>query len=211
MIERATDSTGALTGRRLEFTPGSPERTGLNGARALVMAAASGSRASRDATVVAADLARAGGAALRIVHVVAPVQYKVGRLAPMRAIPRRLVDPFDSTVLANARELAWHRGVAATLELLAGDPAEMITTAATRAHADVLVLGARSAGRARRRTAPTRHWIEAHPPCPTFTPHTAPGPDRSTTPDGGGRSTSPSGWWSVGHGLGSHRGTEQTP
>jgi nucleotide-binding universal stress UspA family protein len=195
---------------RLALTPGSPEQTGLSGARSLVMVAANGSRASLEATVVAADLARGLGAALRIVHVVAPIQYKVGRLAPMRAIPRRLVDPFDSPVLADARELAWRCGVAATLELLAGDPAETITTAAIRAHADVLVLGARSAGQARRRTAPTRRWIEAHAPCLTFTPHTAPEPCRSMGPGGGSRSTGPSGRWSVGRGLGSHRGTEHT-
>lgn len=211
MIEWATDSTGALSVARLALSPGRPEQMGLSGARSLVLVAASGSQASQDATVVAADFARAWGAALRIVHVVAPADYKVGRLAPMRAIPRRLIDPFDSLVLANARELAWRRGVAATLELLAGDPAEMITAAATRAHADVLVLGARSAGRARRRTAATRRWIEAHAPCPTFTPHTAPEPCRSMVPGGGARSTGPSGRWSVRHDLGSRRGTKRTP
>jgi nucleotide-binding universal stress UspA family protein len=173
VIEWATDSA-ALSVARLDFAPASPERTGVSGGRALVMVAASGSRASQDATMLAADLARAWGAALRIVHVATPVDYKVGRLAPMRAIPRRLVDPFDSPVLASARELVWRRGVSATVELLAGNPAEMITTAATRAHADVLVLGARRAGRARHRTAPTRRWIEAHATCPTLTPRTAP-------------------------------------
>jgi nucleotide-binding universal stress UspA family protein len=148
MLEWATDSTGASGRARLDFEPGSPERMASSDTRRVVMVAASGSLTSRDATVVAADLARGWGATLRIVHVVAPVQYKVGRLAPMRAVPRRRLDPFDSPILASARELAWRRGVAATLELLAGDPAQMITAAAARAHADVLVLGARSAGRA---------------------------------------------------------------
>jgi nucleotide-binding universal stress UspA family protein len=161
---------------RPDLAPGNPERTALSGARALVMVATSGSRASRDATVVAAEMARAWGAALRIVNVVSPVEYRVGRFAPMRAIPRRLLDPFESPVLASARELAWRHGVAATLELIAGDPAQLIVTAAARASADVLVLGARSAERARRRAAPTRRWIEAHAPCPTVTPHTAPQP-----------------------------------
>jgi nucleotide-binding universal stress UspA family protein len=210
VIEWATDSTSALRAAHLGLAPGRPQQTGLSGARSLVMVAASGSRASQDATVVAADLARAWGAALRVVHVVAPVQYTVGRLAPMRAVPRRLVDPFDSLVLAKARELAWRRGVAATLELLAGDPAEMITAAATRGHADVLVLGARNARRARRRTAPRRRWIEAHAPCPTFTPRTAPEPCRSTVPIGGARVSGTSGRWSVVRALGSHRGTQHT-
>jgi nucleotide-binding universal stress UspA family protein len=123
---------------------------------------------------VAADLARACDAALRIVHAVPPVQYRVGRLAPTRAVPRRLGDPFNSPVLADARELAWLRGVAATLALLAGEPvAGMVTAAAANAQADLLVIGARSAERPRRRTAPTRQWIEAHAPCPTVTPRTA--------------------------------------
>jgi nucleotide-binding universal stress UspA family protein len=174
VIEPATDWTGARSVARLDFAPDSPVQAGVSGGWALVMVAVSGSRSSQDATVLAAELARAWGARLRIVHVAAPVQYKVGRLAPMRAIPRRLVDPFDSPVLASARELVWRRGVAATLELLAGDPAEMITAAAMRAHADVLVLGAGRGGRARRRTAPTRRWIEAHATCLTLTPRTAP-------------------------------------
>jgi nucleotide-binding universal stress UspA family protein len=123
---------------------------------------------------VAADLARAWDAALRIVHVVPPVQYRVGRLAPTRAVPRRLGDPFESPVLADARELAWLRGVAATLVLLAGEPVAPMIAAAADAHADVLVIGARDAERRRRRrTAPTRRWIEAHAPCPTVTPRTA--------------------------------------
>lgn len=121
MIELATDSTGARDRARLDLAPGSPPGTGLGGARGLVMVAVSGSRAPRDATVVAADLARALGAPLRILQVITPVQYRVGRLAPMRAVPRRLLDLFDSPVLADARELAWRRGVAAKLALLAGD------------------------------------------------------------------------------------------
>lgn len=144
----------------------------MSGVRGLVMVATSGSRASREATALATDLALAWGAAVRIVHVVPSVQYRVGRLAPMRAVPRRLPDPFESQVLAYARELAWRRGVAATVALLAGEPAAMITGAAAEAHADLLVIGARSAGRPGRRTAPTRRWIEAHASCPTLTPHT---------------------------------------
>jgi nucleotide-binding universal stress UspA family protein len=175
MIEWATDSTGVTDRARLDLASDTPRGTGLSGARGLVVVATSGSRASRDATVLAADLARAWGASLRIVQVVAPVEYRVGRLAPTRPIPRRLIDPFDSPVLADARELAWRRGVAATLVLVAGEPAAaMITAAAAAAHADVLVIGARITGRPRRRTAPTLRWIEAHAPCPTLTPHTAP-------------------------------------
>lgn len=165
MIEWAINSTDATDLARLDFAPGSPERTALSG-RGLVVVAVSGSRASRAATVVAAELARAWGGRLRVVHVVPAVHYRVGRLAPMRAVPRRLVDPFDSPVLASARELAWRHGVAATLELLAGEPAHMIVTAATRADADVLVIGAvtRSTRPSARRFAGrglgSRRWIE---------------------------------------------------
>ncbi|MBV9193649.1 MAG: universal stress protein, partial [Solirubrobacterales bacterium] len=47
-----------------------------------ILLAASGSAASRRAAVIAADLARTFNAQLTILHVVAPVEYRVGRLAP---------------------------------------------------------------------------------------------------------------------------------
>jgi nucleotide-binding universal stress UspA family protein len=133
----------------------------------MIVLATSGSLASIEATIFAAHLAGGLGAALRIVHVVEPVEYRVGRLAPMRPVPRKLTDPFESPVLRHARALAWRHGAAATLQLIAGDPPDAIVTASSDAHADLLVLGARHGSRWR--PAPTRRWIHAHAPCPILT------------------------------------------
>jgi nucleotide-binding universal stress UspA family protein len=133
----------------------------------IIVLATSGSRASIEATVFAAELAAALTASLRIVHVISPTEYRVGAFAPMRAVPRRLTDPFENAVLCQARELAWRHGTAATLQLVAGDPPQAIVAAATDAHADLLVIGARRSTRPR--AAPTRRWIEAHAPCQVLT------------------------------------------
>lgn len=133
----------------------------------MIVLATSGSRASIEATVFAAELAAALTASLRIVHVVPPIEYRVGAFAPMRAVPRRLTDPFENQVLCDARELAWRHGTAATLQLVAGNPPEAIVDAVAEAHADLLVLGARRS--VRPRSAPTRRWIEAHAPCRILT------------------------------------------
>ena len=71
-----------------------------------VLLAASGSEASRRAAVVAADLASTFDAQLTIVHVVAPVEYRVGRLAPTLPITRQLDDPLTNPVLLEARRAA---------------------------------------------------------------------------------------------------------
>jgi nucleotide-binding universal stress UspA family protein len=133
----------------------------------IIVLATSGSRASIEATVFAAELTTALTASLRIVHVVPPIEYRVGAFAPMRAVPRRLTDPFEDPVLCHARELAWRHGTAATLQLVAGDAPQAIVAAAADAHADLLVIGARRT--ARPRAAPTRRWIQAHAPCQILT------------------------------------------
>jgi nucleotide-binding universal stress UspA family protein len=136
----------------------------------VIVLATSGSRSSELATVYAADLAASLNAALRIVHVLPAIEYRVGRLAPMRAVQHRAYDPFASHVLCRARELAWRHGSAATLSLLAGDIPKTIVAAATDAHADLLVL---STAKDRGRFAPPpllRRWIEQHAPCQITTP-----------------------------------------
>ncbi|HWF23972.1 MAG TPA: universal stress protein [Solirubrobacteraceae bacterium] len=134
------------------------------------MLATRGSPSGNDATAFAAELALALGAALRIVHVVPAIEYRVGRLAPMRAVERKLTDPFESPVLSRARELAWRHGVVATLELRSGDPPRAIVAATVSGHADLLVIGAWNRGRAFGRRAATRRWIEANSPCRVLTP-----------------------------------------
>jgi len=87
-----------------------------------LLLAASGREASRHATDVAAELASTFDAELVILHVVAPVEYRVGRLAPTLPISRRLDDPLTSPVFLEARRVAWARGTSAKTILVAGDP-----------------------------------------------------------------------------------------
>lgn len=136
----------------------------------MILLATSGSRSAIEATGFAAELAASLGAALRIVHVVAPIEYRVGRLAPMRAVQRKLDDPFESAVLRQARDLAWRHGAAATLQLVAGEPARAIVDAAAGNHADLLVIGAPNPDRVFPRKATTRRWVQAHAPCQVLTP-----------------------------------------
>ena len=106
-----------------------------------LLLAASGSEATRHATGVAANLASTFEAQLVILHVVPPVEYRVGRLAPTLPISRQLDDPLTSPVLAEARRVAWARGASAKTILVAGDPARVIVAVAGDLGADLLVIG----------------------------------------------------------------------
>lgn len=150
--------------------PGTPGGQAGLGERRVIMLATSGSPSALDATVFAAELAAGYEAKLRIVHVQVAIEYKVGRLAPMIAVERKLADPFESPVLREAREVAWRHGAAATLQLLRGEPSRAIVAAAAEHHADLLILGPPTRGPRLRRTAPTRRWIQAHAPCEVLTP-----------------------------------------
>ena len=133
--------------------------------RPVVLLATNGSRSAIAATSLAADLAATFDAALRIIHVIAP-EYRVGRLAPTRLIERKLDCPYESPVLLKARQLAWGHGAAATLELVAGEPARAIVSAA--AHVDLLVIGGSNYGAAARLRARTRRRVETHAACPVL-------------------------------------------
>lgn len=133
-----------------------------------MLLAASGSEASRRATVVAAALASTFDAQLTIVHVVPPVEYRVGRLAPTLPITRRLEDPLRSAVLADARRLAWAQGVGAKTILIAGDPAPVIVAVTVELGADLLVIGHSRQMLPSALTAKTRCWLNAHAPCPVL-------------------------------------------
>jgi nucleotide-binding universal stress UspA family protein len=149
---------------------GTPGGRAALGGRRVIMLATSGSSSAVDATVLAAELAAEFNATLRIVHVETAIEYKVGRLAPMRAIERKLADPFESPVLRDARELAWHHGAAATLQLVRGEPSRAIVTATADHHADLLIIGAPRRNRGLLRKSATRRWIQAHAPCQVLTP-----------------------------------------
>jgi nucleotide-binding universal stress UspA family protein len=137
--------------------------------RARILLASNGSPVSRRATVVAADLASATGAELHIVHVMPPREWRTGRLAATRAITQRLPDAHTSTVLLDARKLAWAHGAAAQTVLLAGETPAAITELAVQLRPRLLVIGA---GRHRAPAliaSPTRHALEHHPPCEILT------------------------------------------
>jgi nucleotide-binding universal stress UspA family protein len=136
------------------------------GQQAVILLATNGSPSAIAATSLASSLAARSDAALRILHVVAPVEFRVGRLAPTRIVEQKLDCPYDSPVLLNARQLAWKRGAAATLQLVAGEPARAIVSAAE--HVDLLVIGGRDQRASARLRACTRRWVEAHVGCPVL-------------------------------------------
>jgi nucleotide-binding universal stress UspA family protein len=101
---------------------------------ARVLLATDGSAAARVATRVAARIAAGQDAELILVHVTAPTEHRVGRMAPAMPLTRRLEDPLASSVLADARALAfdarrvcrsdailaWGRGAQPELVVLGG-------------------------------------------------------------------------------------------
>jgi nucleotide-binding universal stress UspA family protein len=133
-----------------------------------VLVAASGSLASRQATAVAANLASTFEAQLVILHVVPPVEYRVGRLAPTLPITRQLDDPLTNPVLLEARRVAWTRGASAKAILLAGDPAPVIVAVARELGADLLVIGNTPRLVPSALAAKTRLWVRARAPCPVL-------------------------------------------
>jgi len=133
-----------------------------------LIAAVSGSKASRRATAVAADLANTFDARLTILHVVPPLRYRVGRLAPTLPITERLDDPLRDPVLLDARQIAWARGVSPRAILIAGDPGPVIVTVAGDLRADLLVVGSTPRLLPGRLLARGRPWVHAHAPCPVL-------------------------------------------
>ena len=145
-----------------------------------LVVAVSGSDSSRRATAVAADLASTFDARLTILHVVPPVQYRIGRLAPTLPITQLLDDPLSHPVLLYARQIAWARGVSPRVILIAGDPGPVIVTVAGELCADLLVIGTSPrlvSGRLAGRRGP---WVHAHASCPvlpiSFAPPAPPRP-----------------------------------
>jgi len=132
---------------------------------ARILLASNGSPVSRRATVLAAELASTTGAELHIVHVMAPREWRTGRLAPTRAITQRLHDAHSSTVLLNARKLAWAHGAAAQTVLLAGETPAAITELAAALRPRLLIIGARRHRAPAVFASPTRYALEHHPPC----------------------------------------------
>ena len=139
-----------------------------------VIVAVSGSDASRRATAVAAELANTFDARLTILHVVPPLRYRVGRLAPTLPITERLDDPLSNPVLLDARQIAWARGVSPRAILIAGDPGPVIVTVAGDVRGDLLVIGTKPRLLPGRLTARRGPWVLAHAPCPVLSVSSAP-------------------------------------
>ena len=118
--------------------------------------------------MVAADLASTFDAQLVILHVLPPVEYRVGRLAPTLPITRRLDDPLTSSVLLDARRVAWTRGASAKPVLVAGDAPRVIVTVAGELGADLLIIGSHPHPVPSALVAKTRRWVQAHAPCPVL-------------------------------------------
>ena len=133
-----------------------------------ILLATSGSDASQQATIIAADLASTFNAQLTIVHVLAPLEYRAARLGPTVPIIQRLDDPLTDQVLLDARRVAWERGTNARIVLVAGDPGSVITTACYDIGADLLVIGHTPRLMPRALAARTRRWVDAHAPCPVL-------------------------------------------
>jgi nucleotide-binding universal stress UspA family protein len=135
---------------------------------ARILFATSGSAAAYHATVVAAELASAFAAELTIVHVVAPIEHRVGRFAPTLPITRRLDDPHASAVLLNARRIAWENGAPSRTVLVAGDPPRALVAIAARIEADLLVIAGKRRGRLGALRATHGRWIGTYAPCPVL-------------------------------------------
>lgn len=166
------DSSRSLPGsqsrRRSRRCPDQPRTGRVTPQTPRVLVAASGSLASRQATAVAANLASTFEAQLVILHVVPPVEYRVGRLAPTLPITRQLDDPLSNPVLLEARRLAWTRGTSARTILIAGDPAPVIVAVARELGADLLVIGSTPRLVPSALAAKTRLWVSARAPCPVL-------------------------------------------
>ena len=130
--------------------------------------AVSGSHASCRAVAVAADLANKFDARLTALHVVPPIRYRIGRLAPTLPITQRLDDPLGNPVLVDARRIAWGRGVSPRPILVAGDPARVIVTVTGDLSADLLVIGTTPRLLSAHLNAARRRWVHAHAPCPVL-------------------------------------------
>jgi nucleotide-binding universal stress UspA family protein len=102
------------------------------------------------------------------VHVVPAIEYRVGRLAPTLPITRTLDDPYASSVLHDARRIAWNRGVAARTVLIAGETPRAIVALATRLHADLLAIAEEPGHKLWPIPSRTRRWLKTHAPCPVL-------------------------------------------
>ncbi len=128
--------------------------------RLRVLNASSGTPASRRSTAVAAAIAAERDGELFVVHVAVPAELRVTRLGPTVVRTRRLDDPFASSVLLEARRVAWAHGALARVVLMDGDPATGILASADDLRVDLIVIGARPSPPPTFMTARTRYRLQ---------------------------------------------------
>jgi nucleotide-binding universal stress UspA family protein len=92
------------------------------------------------------ELAESQGASVTFLYIVPPTDWRVSRLGPSPPSPYRLELSEEDAALHEAAEKAKARGVDATLEVVAGEPADAIVGYADTAGADLVVVGSRGRG-----------------------------------------------------------------
>jgi nucleotide-binding universal stress UspA family protein len=130
--------------------------------------ATSGSAAGRNATAVAAELAKSLAAELTIIHVVPAIEYRVGRLTPTLTATGRLHEPDANPILRDAVRIASSMGIPAHTMLIAGSPPRVIVALASRLNADLIVIGATHRRGPAQLLARTGRRVQAHAPCPVL-------------------------------------------
>ena len=107
-----------------------------------ILVATDGSPAAADATALAADLAKAHGSELIIVHVVPLVDVvSAPDLAEIGPVVLHEPTPHDHELLHEAAAIASVQGVVATTALLPGSAAEAIVAYSESSDADLVVVG----------------------------------------------------------------------
>lgn len=165
---RRSDADHARPSRSTARTAGPPDDRGSASAPTRIVLATSGSAVGRNATAVAAELAKRLVAQLTIVHVVPPIEYRVGRLTPTLTLTGRLHDSDANAVLRDALQIASSMGVAAQTVLIAGSAPRLIVALADRQCADLLVIGATHRRGLAYMLGHTGRWIRGHAPCPVL-------------------------------------------
>ncbi len=124
-----------------------------------ILVATDGTASAQHAVEMGVELAELEEAKVTFVHVADPIEFRAGRSASMRAVPRRLRSIGDE-VLDEAAHLASDHGVAFERELIAGEPGDIIVALADAIDADLIVVGERPR---RLRVGPSvSRWVSRH-------------------------------------------------
>ena len=121
------------------------------------------SATARQAVVVAADMARMSGGSLVIVTAFDPKSVRVQDLPPELQLSTT-VHPAD-VLLRSLAEIGRERGVAVSLEAVAGSPADGVVRVAEQVGADLIVVGNKGMKGSRRVLGSVPNTIAHAAPC----------------------------------------------